>query len=247
MSDDDLLHVIDHGAVRHLVLNRPGARNALNARLMDALMAALEEAGRTPGVRSVLLRGNGAGFCAGADLKETAALADAASIRSHADRLGRLLLAPSGLGKPVVAQVHGFALGAGCALALACDVVIAAGDARFGYPEIRHGMLPALVVPGLVQRLGRARAFDLLTSARVFDGREAAALGLAHLAEDVGMAAETRAAELAAAPDGLIGRVKALIDAVEGVPLESGMKRAADANVGARLERLAAQEGASHG
>lgn len=242
---ETFLITADHGPVRHITLNRPAVRNALCAPLIEELTAALAAADADAQVGAILLQGAGAGFCAGADLKETGAFDDEAVVRAHAERLRRLLLAPARTAKPIVAHVNGFALGAGCALALACDLCFTTADARFGYPEVRHGVMPALVVPGAVARLGRASAFDLLTSARLFDGREAAARGLAVLAEDAAPAA-ARAAALAATAPGLVGRVKALIHAVDGLPVEAGFDHATAANIAARLSRLA-EKGHVHG
>lgn len=243
---DDVLIIEDHGPVRHLVLNRPAKRNALAAPLMAALLDAFEAAGADPKVGAVLLRGAGAGFCAGADLKETADLTEEAGIRAHADRLRRVLAAPQALGKPVVAQVHGFALGAGSGLALGCDAVFADPATSFGYPEARHAILPALVVPALVHRLGRTAAFELLATGRTFDGAEAATLGLARLAQgaDLAAAAQRHAEALAARPPGLAGAIKALVREVEPLAPEAALMHAMEANVQARLARAAARRDA---
>lgn len=121
MADNRLVRTYLRDGVGHIVLNRPESRNALNSDLMHALYNAFSEADADPSIRVMVLRGEGKGFCAGADLKATAALADESAVRAHAKLMRLLLETPAALNKPLIAQVHGFALGAGFALALACD------------------------------------------------------------------------------------------------------------------------------
>ncbi|WP_424137850.1 enoyl-CoA hydratase/isomerase family protein [Roseomonas chloroacetimidivorans] len=170
---DTLLMEEDRGRVRILRLNRPEKRNALNRPLIEALMAALERAGADEGVAAMVLAANGPGFCAGADLGEMKALRDDPEAQAARRALTpALLAAPSRIGKPLVAAVHG------AALALACDMAVLAETAGFGFPEARHGMLPALMAPVLLRHLPPRRVFDLLATGRDIPPGEALSLGL---------------------------------------------------------------------
>ncbi|MEP9350681.1 enoyl-CoA hydratase/isomerase family protein [Xanthobacter sp. KR7-225] len=242
MEFQDTLRVSDQDGVRQLVLARPAARNALDGALVAGLTQAIDDADADPQVRVVVLRGEGAGFCAGADLKETARIDDAFEAAAHAHRMRLLLEAPGRAAKPVIAQVHGFALGAGCALALACDMAVMADDARLGFPEVRHAVVPALVVPGLVRRVGPFAAFDLLANGRIFTAAEAAIPGLAVLPAGADLAAEVaaRAAELAGRPPELLALVKQMVRVSAGADPDAAMDAAERVNVENRLRRARA-------
>ncbi|HKK07906.1 MAG TPA: enoyl-CoA hydratase/isomerase family protein, partial [Gemmatimonadota bacterium] len=131
-----------------VVLDDPDRRNALNAALVAELKEALAALGTDDGVRVVGLRGAGPDFCAGADLEEVRESMEAGALAglADADALGELFLLLRRLPVPVVAAVHGRALAGGCGLATACDLVVAARDAEFGYPEVRLGFVPAMVM-----------------------------------------------------------------------------------------------------
>ena len=150
--------------VRTLALNRPGKRNALSAEMVRQLSRSLEDASRDPGVRVVAIRGEGPDFCAGADLGELAASQALGPEAGLADamRLGELFVRIRRLPRPVVAVVAGRALGGGCGLATACDLVIARQDAVFGYPEVHLGFVPALVMSILRRKVGESIALELL-------------------------------------------------------------------------------------
>ncbi|MGH7628552.1 MAG: enoyl-CoA hydratase/isomerase family protein [Gemmatimonadales bacterium] len=167
------------GAVLTLALNRPDKRNALSAELIGRLADALDAADLDSDVRVVVLRGEGRDFCAGADLAELLASAGREISENEADalRLGEVFLRIRRLPKPVVAAVHGSALAGGCGLATACDIVVAAETARFGYPEIQRGFVPAMVLAILRRLVGERVAFDLVGTGRVLTASEAAGLG----------------------------------------------------------------------
>ena len=176
----DVLRTRNQDGVFTLTLNRPDKRNALSADLITRLGAALETADLDGDVRVVVIRGEGRDFCAGADLAELLASAghDAGENEADALRLGDLFLRLRRLPKPAIAVVHGNALAGGCGLATACDLVVAAESARFGYPEIQRGFVPAMVLAMLRRLVGEAVAFDLVSTGRLLSAREAAALGL---------------------------------------------------------------------
>jgi methylglutaconyl-CoA hydratase len=168
------------GGVLTLTLDRPDKRNALSSAVVEALHAALERADLDAEVRVVVVRGAGKDFCAGADLEELLASADAAPDVNEASarRLGAVFERMRALPKPVVAAVHGRALAGGAGLATACDIVLAAESAEFGYPEIRRGFVPAMVMAILRRLAGEKRAFELVASGRNVPAREALELGL---------------------------------------------------------------------
>lgn len=176
-ADDLLLRQLD-GGVLTLTLNRPEKNNALSRPLAAALRQAMAAADRDGDVAAIVITGAGPSFCAGADTSELRDTSSPAAIRRHARLTADLLLAPRLTRKPVLAAVHGYALGAGCGLAAACDIVVADRDARLGYPEIRRGIVPALVMPGLVRRVGEARAFALAARAEWIGAAMARSIGL---------------------------------------------------------------------
>ena len=176
----DVLQVRRDAGVLTLALNRPDKRNALSMELIGRLAAELDAADLDAEVRVVVLRGEGRDFCAGADLAELLASAgrDAGANEADALRLGELFVKIRALPKPVVARVHGNALAGGCGLATACDLVLAAETARFGYPEIQRGFVPAMVMVMLRRLTGERTAFDLVATGRMLSAREAAEVGL---------------------------------------------------------------------
>lgn len=180
MAGGELVLIEDRGAVRIVTMNRPDKLNALNTALTQGILDALLAADSDESVRAVVLAGAGRGFCAGADLGEFKDLTPA-----HADRVAaraeltcRLQMAPSGISKPVVSAVHGAAVGGGAGLAIGCDMAVVSTNLKFGYPELKHSIVPALVMTGLVRSLGRKQAFEMISLGRVIGADEALTLGL---------------------------------------------------------------------
>ena len=180
MSPASPLSVRLDAGVLTLTLDRAEKRNALSAAMVERLHEELERAELDAGVRVVVVRGAGKDFCAGADLEELLASAelDPAANEASARRLGGVFERMRALPKPVVALVHGRALAGGAGLATACDIVLAAESAEFGYPEIRRGFVPAMVMAILRRLVGEKRAFELVASGRSVAAREALELGL---------------------------------------------------------------------
>jgi enoyl-CoA hydratase len=189
------------GKVGIVTLNRPNALNALNAALIAELGRALDDFEADPGVAAIVLTGNEKAFAAGADIKE---MAGKTYMQAYGeDFITRGWERVAQCRKPVVAAVAGFALGGGCEMAMMCDIVIAAENARFGQPEINLGTMPGA---GGTQRLprfiGKAKAMDLCLTGRMMDAAEAERAGLVSrivpadklLAEAIGVA--ERIAEL---------------------------------------------------
>jgi enoyl-CoA hydratase/carnithine racemase len=171
-----------HGTVLVLRMNRPEKLNALNTALTTSLLQALHAVDHDDAVHAVVLAGNGKSFCAGADTAEFSGLTteDPRAVMRRADLTTELHMAFSRIAKPVIAAVHGNALGGGAGLALACDMTVMAEDVRFGYPELKHGIVAAVVMANLVRQVGRKHAFELVAMAEPINGARALALGLAN-------------------------------------------------------------------
>ena len=160
-----------------ITLNRPKALNALNDKLMDELGAALLAFDADDGIGAIVITGNEKAFAAGADIGAMSAWSYMDVFKS--DYITRNWETMKRVRKPVIAAVSGFALGGGCELAMMCDIIIAAESAKFGQPEIKLGIIPGA---GGTQRLpravGKAKAMDLVLSARMMDATEAERAGL---------------------------------------------------------------------
>ncbi|HVC02346.1 MAG TPA: enoyl-CoA hydratase-related protein [Steroidobacteraceae bacterium] len=169
------------GIVR-LTLNRPQARNALDAALIAALGAAIARHGARDATRVVLLDASGSAFCAGADLAAMRALGRAPPAENLADarRLADLLAAIRACPKPSIACVQGAAFGGGVGLVAACDVAIGAAEARFRMPEVRLGIVPAVISPYLIEAIGARAARGYFLSGEILDAARARELGLLH-------------------------------------------------------------------
>lgn len=225
----------DHGAVRVLTLNRPDKRNALNTALTRALVTALETADAAHDVRAVVLAGAGAGFCAGADLKEFAELTPdrAELVSDRADLTHRLQSILHLMRKPVIAAVRGAAVGGGAGMALSSDLIVAGEDFRIGFPELRHRIVPALVMAALQRSIGRKLAFEMIALGRFLDAREARAEGLVNrvvAAEEV-MAQTLELAQSCAQTDPqAMAAAKRLFYRVADLPFPAAMEAGRDVN-----------------
>jgi enoyl-CoA hydratase len=162
---DDVLLTESRGAVRLLTMNRPAKLNALNAELVHALTDGLLAAQEDDSVSAIILAGAGRAFCAGADTSVPRPLTaeNRPNLVKHGDRNIALIKLLARVDKPIIAAVHGYALGAGCGLALGSDLVVAAESARFGYPELKAGLTASTVTAHAVHLMGKKIAFELLT------------------------------------------------------------------------------------
>ncbi len=163
------------GPVTTLTLNRADKRNALNLELLQQLNAAIAAAGNDPAQRILILRGAGAVFCAGLDLSEASQPEIA---HRSAELVGQVLCALATTRLITIARVQGAALAGGAGLMSACDFVVATRDARFGYPEVRRGLVPALVMTFLRRQLRERDAREILLLGELFDATRAQAIGL---------------------------------------------------------------------
>ena len=176
MSGFGTILVARSGRVGIITLNRPEVLNALNARLGTEVLAAAREFDRDPGIGAIVIAGSERAFAAGADIKEMAPrgfvdmyLEDFFSVW---DDLARVRT-------PMIAAVAGHALGGGCELAMICDLIIAADNARFGQPEIRLGVIPGMGgSQRLTRAIGKAKAMDMVLTGRTMDAAEAERAGL---------------------------------------------------------------------
>lgn len=183
------------GRVSLVRLNRPARRNALSTATMHALEAALLAADADPAIGAVLLCAAPPAFCAGSDLKELAGL-DAAGMAAHEAITAGVVRRIARMAKPVVVAVEGYALGGGFILAVSCDVVVTARDARWHLPEVTNGWLPPWGLSALIARVGAVRARLLTWGPEPILGEEAQRLGVADLVVEPG-GAEGRGLQLA--------------------------------------------------
>lgn len=234
MTDDqDLVLTEDRGAVRIVTLNRPEKMNALNTTLTQGILDALLAADDAPAVHAVVLTGAGRAFCAGADLGEFRHLTprESDAVVKRADLTSRLQTVASRMAKPVVAAVGGAAVGGGAGLAIGCDMAVVGRDLRFGYPEVKHSIVPALVMTGLVRALGRKQAFEMISLGRLIGAEEALALGLVNRIADDPLAEALAIAEIwAAAEPRALRAAKQLFYRVSELPTEAAMQAGRDVN-----------------
>ena len=173
------LHLEFTGEIAMITLSRPEKRNAISPEMIAELLSAFSEVEASP-ARVLILTGAGKAFCSGMDLEALRALEaqSPAEQREDADRLVRLCLRIWSFPKPTIAAVNGHAIAGGCGLATLCDFTIAVPEAKFGYPEVRIGFLPAVVSVFLVRQIGEKQARDLLLTGRTIDAAEAHRIGL---------------------------------------------------------------------
>jgi len=225
-----------------IILNRPEKRNAMDDVMVEELTQAIAMAGKDPGVKVLLLSAAGPAFCSGVDLEYVKRIAEYDLEQNRADsfRLANLFRLIYELRKPVIGVVNGPALAGGCGLASVCDFVIASREhARFGYPEVRIGFIPAIVMIFLVKRVGEGVARELVLRGNAVDADEARRVGLASMV--------VSESELAGACDLLrddllrensltsMGLCKEMFSKLHGMNLADALDFAANVNAAARM------------
>jgi len=210
-----LVEVEREGAVARVWLHRPESHNALSADLGAELVEALTVLRDDRGCRVVVLGGHGPSFCAGADIGAMQASAKASFDDNLAEsmRLGAMFAAVADFPKPVVGRIHGGVYGGGVGFVCACDIVVASDDARFGLTEVRLGILPALISPYVLRRLGDRAARELMLTGERFDAARAHAVGLVHHvvpAAELDAKVQERVGELLKGGPQAQGRIKQL-------------------------------------
>ncbi|WP_137176761.1 enoyl-CoA hydratase/isomerase family protein [Roseomonas sp. AR75] len=236
MSDTQVMLREDRGGVRILTMNRPDKLNALNTDLTRALHAALWDAAGDDAVRVIILTGAGRGFCAGADVTEFKHLTadNPREIAARGDLTMRLHASFAQIDKPILCAINGFAMGGGAGLALAGDLALMAASAKLGYPEVKRGAVPAIVLANLVRQLGPKAAFELVTLGEPLTAEQALALRIINrVVPDAEMLAEavTMAEKLAACGQDALFATKRLFHRVAALPLQPALEVARDANV----------------
>lgn len=235
---DRVLVTVDSGILT-ATLNRPEKKNAIDTPMIEGVLAMLEAADLDAAVRVVALRGAGTDFSAGMDLAELLASADQSvdENRRAALRFGEIFVRMRRMPKPIVALVRGRALAGGCGLATACDIVLAAESARFGYPEVQRGFVPAIVLAVLKRTMGEKVAFDLAATGRLLEASEAAELGLvSRVYEDSDFDDQTSDVlrALAATSPSALAFTKQQFYQLDGLPFDEGIRLGADVNAVSR-------------
>jgi methylglutaconyl-CoA hydratase len=171
----DLIHYSYRGPAAVITLNRPEKRNALSRGLITAIHEAFHRAAVDPAARCVLLTGAGSAFCAGMDLDELRGTlgADADRVWDDAVKLAQLFEFIYSLPKPTIAVVNGVAVAGGAGLVSVCDLALAVSEAKFGYPEVRRGLVAAMVMPHLLRHVGERAARWLLLTGELVDAAQA--------------------------------------------------------------------------
>ena len=240
MNTDQIVLYAVEGAVARVTLNRPEKRNALNDAVIAGIKDGLKKASKDERVRVVVISGAGKDFCSGADLSALQKIANASVAENSEDArlLLELFLLIRQLPIPVVAAVTGRALAGGCGLATACDLVLASTSARFGYPEVKIGFVPAMVMAILRRNVSEKRAFELITRGAEISADEAKEFGLVNqvfsdesFADDV----NRYVSEFEKMSASAIGLTKTLLYQMDGMAFPEALETGADVNVIARL------------
>ena len=207
--------VVSEG-VAHVTLARPEARNAFDAETIERLHDVFARITAAGDVRAVVLAGEGKVFCGGADIKwmrESLELSFDANV-ADAERMSDMFRTVDNCPKPVIGQIHGAALGGGAGLAAVCDIAIAADDTVFGFSEVKLGIIPAVISPFVLSKIGASHARALFLTGERFDARRAKHIGLVHEvvpAVELGAAVEHCLGELFTAGPAAVRAAKLLI------------------------------------
>jgi methylglutaconyl-CoA hydratase len=202
--------------IAHVTLARPEARNAFNAETIEQLHAIFSRIAAADDVRAVVLAGEGKVFCGGADIGWMHASLELSFDENvaEAERMSDMFRAIDNSPKPVIGQIHGAALGGGAGLAAVCDIVVAADDAMFGFTEVKLGIIPAVISPFVLAKIGATHARALFLTGERFDARRAKHIGLVHEvvpAVELGAAVEHCLEELFTAGPAAVRAAKLLI------------------------------------
>jgi methylglutaconyl-CoA hydratase len=209
------------GPALRIVLHRPDVRNAFDDVLIEELTRAFHAAAVEPGVRAVVLSGEGPSFCAGADVSwmRKAGAYTKAENEADAERMAQMLRAIDACPRPVVALAHGAAIGGGVGLVAAADIAIAAEGTVFSLAEVKLGILPSVISPYVLRAIGPRYARDLFLTGDRFDAREALRIGLIHQVappEELRAAGERKVESLLSSAPEAVAVAKGLIEQVAG-------------------------------
>jgi methylglutaconyl-CoA hydratase len=228
------------GSVARVMLNRPEKRNALNDAMVNGLTNALRAAEQDQAIRVVLITGAGKDFCSGADLSALQKIS-VASLSENVEDAGLLMdlfLMIRRASVPVIAAVQGRALAGGCGLATACDLVLACASARFGYPEVKIGFVPAMVMAILRRNVSEKRAFELIARGAEIGADEARQIGLINQVfpdDSFEQEIETYARAFEKVSPSAVTLSKQLLYQMDGMTFVEGLHAGLDVNVIARM------------
>jgi isohexenylglutaconyl-CoA hydratase len=214
----------------HITMNRPEVKNAMNGQMVLDLIAAFESLRDNREVRAIVLSGAGGTFCAGGDIKEMAAIIQG-GMDEQAGLLDKLLRLVNQAPQVVIAKVEGAAMGGGFGLVCVSDIAIASADAIMGLPEVRLGIVPALISPYVIQRVGLTRARELMLTGRRFDGDKAKVYGIVHevcLPNDLDPYMENIYEEIRQCSPNALAACKQLIFRVMDQPLDATINERAN-------------------
>jgi methylglutaconyl-CoA hydratase len=239
MPDNPVLYSVD-SAVARITLNRPDKRNALNDAIIAGIKEGLQKAAGDERIRVIVISGAGKDFCSGADLSALQKIAGASVSENSEDArtLLELFLLIRQIPMPVVAAVTGRALAGGCGLATACDLVLASASARFGYPEVKIGFVPAMVMAILRRNVSEKRAFELITRGEEMSAGQAKEIGLVNqVFSDESFVADVDAyvKRFTELNKNAIALTKGLLYQIDGLAFIEALETGADVNVIARM------------
>jgi methylglutaconyl-CoA hydratase len=235
-----LIQLSQDAGIARITLSRPEKRNALNDEMLATLLDALEKTASDESVRVVLIRGAGQDFCAGMDIALLSESANA-GVMEHlamAQKVARVFLAMRKHPRPLVAAVHGRALGGGAGIVTACDLVLAEESAQFGYPEVKIGFMPAIVMSLLRRSMGEKLAFELLTMGDPFGAAQAREFGVVnHVYPAASFDAEVEklVSALASRSGTAVSLTKRLLYHVDSMSFEAAIEAGIEANALSRM------------
>jgi methylglutaconyl-CoA hydratase len=230
------------GPIEHVWLNRPDVRNAFNDHLIAELTAWADAIRRDPSVRGIVLGGAGKSFCAGADITWMARTIEYSEEENMGDAAAasRMFGALNTLPVPVIGRVHGAALGGGAGLAAVCDIVVAAESAVFGFTEVKLGILPAVISPFVLAKIGRSAARELFLTGARFSAARAHEIRLVHAVvpeANLDATIDAYVQEILGGGREAIAAAKNLIANVWNQPFEAAMPVTAAALAARRVSR----------
>ena len=234
-----ILYSVD-GSIARITLNRPDKRNALDDVIVSEFRDALRSTTADDGVRVVLVTGAGKDFCSGADLASLQRISEAGVEESMASArvMGELFVEMRRHPRPIVAAVRGRALAGGCGLATACDIIVAADSARFGYPEVNIGFIPAMVMAILRRSVSEKRAFELITRGEIITARAALEIGMINrvFADDQFDAeVEAYVMQMATKSASAVSLAKSLLYQMDGMTFETAIEAGIQMNAITRM------------
>jgi methylglutaconyl-CoA hydratase len=226
-----------------VTLSRPDVHNAFNDDLIALITASFAELGAREDIRAIILEGAGRSFCAGADLQWMRRMVDYSRDDNLRDAraMFEMFLGIAKCPKPVIARVHGAALGGGCGLVAACDISVAAASAEFGFTEVKLGIIPAAISPFVIARIGAGPARELFVTGERFSASTAQSIGLVqHVVQgeqELDALIEAKLGQIVTSAPGAVAAAKTLIYQVGSPSFESvasfAIEAIADARIGA--------------